>query len=152
MVVTFALGMVLWSIAFIISYRQTQSIVVKGIILFLLAIMILPSVGLSVQGYIKDELLASNELRKLIRDSDIGIGDEICVEGFGSEVLLRTGNVKGLVLYETKNLVTVTECYKEGVYLSSNQDNTYILKPSKENDSSFFVLAPIHLNNNHEIN
>ena len=150
MVVSFAIGMIMWSIAFALTYKKAHSSIEKGILVLTLLILTIPSVGRGVQYYIHDELSVSNRLRKLVNKSDLKEGDIVCIEGFGNEVLMRNGNALGLVRYETQNKVKVTECenLEHDVELdtsSGQYPNIHILKAERINDSISFTLTPYQL-------
>lgn len=154
MVVSFAVGMVMWSIAFALTYKEANSSIEKGLLILTLLILTIPSVGRSVQYYIQDELSVSNQLRKLVNESDLKEGDIVCIEGFGNKVLMRSGNAKGLVRYETQNRVKVTECenLEHDVELdtsSGHYPNIHILKAERINDSISFTLTPYQFTNHY---
>jgi hypothetical protein len=63
----------------------------------------------------------------------------LCIEGFGNEVLLRNGNAKGLVRYDTKNRVTVTEC--DNLSDSADYSKLFFLKAERLKNSTVLTLS-----------
>ena len=145
MVVSFALGVAFWSVILLKSVTQSKSRWAKWAIYSYSLLLIVPSIGLPITDERMKEYHSANQLRKLLKAEKFQSGEILCVNGFGNEVNMRTGNIKGLVKYETQNQIMVGECENIDSIITSHSHTSYYMLEASKGVQPDYTLKKIYL-------